>query len=1220
MADEKWTVEQKKAIETDGNNLLVSAAAGAGKTAVLVERIIRKITQKDNHVDINKLLTVTFTNAAASEMKERVKNRLYELIEKQPDDLMLQRQFALIEKANITTIHSFCSSIVRDRFHILNLDSGFRPAEKAETAMIYQQTLDDLFERLYDDKEIQGFITLADTYGIGRDDSKLKELISALYEFTRSCPDTIETLEKAVESYNRLTDDFEFSQTEHGKIIINHLIDRIEYIIIEMEVLIEETYDIDAFNNYRLTMEEDIKILKSILDKLISVKNNKKVWNDLKEYINSIKFSNLKSIRGEYDINLRDQIKTTRDSAKKAIGEMQERIFVWDNLQILDVIEKQYPLLKTMLETVRLLDFEYFNAKKKRGILDFSDLEHLALSLLQENTKDGRRPSKHAMEYSEKFEEILIDEYQDSNYVQEEILTSIASGHKNIFMVGDVKQSIYRFRQSMPGLFLDKYSRYKQQSDENDTPGILVKLYKNFRSQPNVIDSVNAIFERIMTGGLFEIDYTDDEKLICGNTINDSLKDKDRTEIVVIDTKNMNELFSDEEKPENCIPEARTVAKLINDMLATGYEIYDNKQKKYRKIEYNDCAVLTRVKTGWAEPFTKELNKLGVPAYCDISGGYYDTVEVNTVLSLLKIIDNPLQDIPLISVLLSPIGDFNEEELSLIRLCNRQDFFYKALLEYADRADKTTEKVRNFLENYKKWRCMAMEMPLDELVRHLYVSTGYIDYVSALPEGDRRNANLKILYEKARTLKNIGWNGLYDFLRFMEKSALYENDTPGTATLGENENVVRVMTVHKSKGLEFPIVFVCGCGKQFNLRTDFLVHHKFGLGIEYIDPEKRFSCNTLQKEALLIKHKEESLAEEMRVLYVAATRAKNRLFFIGCCKDTDKLINKCELSTRLGSKRVPQSVLLQSKSFLEWIMTAIWNRPKTHENAHGIINYDLSLFKLSLIQPELIMIDEKQEIIPDREVKNIDYVDYDNIKKILDWEYPYKEYAYIPAKMSVTELKKISMIDQEQNNAVLIEDDPTFKKPSFLTDDSEYKDFGSLVHYIFQHLDIEKIRSNRSEKFIINMIDEMTESMILSNIADKKQIQMIRRENIAAFFKTEPARKLLECDFYMREMPFYLRIDSDDYFALKGEVPSYRRSDMPPILIQGIIDLWFQDKEGITLIDFKTDRIFVNSDIIFKQRYGTQLSLYKRALEKITGQKTLSTHIYAVSSMRIITF
>ncbi|MGI6561152.1 MAG: helicase-exonuclease AddAB subunit AddA [Clostridia bacterium] len=1225
----KWTHEQIKAIETRGANILVSAAAGAGKTAVLVERILRKITDQKNPTDINRLLTVTFTNAAASEMKERVKNRLYEMLEKDPENEGLQRQFALMEKANIMTIHSFCNKVIHENFHFLNPDSDFRLADASESSMIFYETLDRLFEDLYTEDILPGFTLLVDTFGYGKDDRRLKALVETLYEFTRSCPDTVKTLEKAVEEY-RVNESFEFSRTFWGKILIGHIKDNLEYVLMEMEGLIETLESIPTFLQDAETLKSDAQQISGIIEQLAGALKGIGCWDDLLHLSSEISFKTLKRIKGEYDEEIREQVKRVRQNAKDTIALLTEKYLSWSNEQIREVMNKQYPVLKTLCRTVRLLEEAFSEEKKKRRLLDFSDLEHMALKVLYEETPEGMKPSPIAREYSETFEEILIDEYQDSNYVQEAILTAVSKNSSNIFMVGDVKQSIYRFRQSVPLLFLEKFATYSEDT-KTKKPGILIKLYKNFRSENCIIDAVNRIFERIMTGGMFEIDYTEEEKLIPKSDRTEPVKDDEKTEIIVVDTSRLDEIYKDEEKPQNCIPEAHVISKIIKEMTGSGYEIFDAKKNEYRKVEYKDFAVLTRVKTNWAEPFTAELNKCGIPAYCDVGGGYYDTVEVNTALALLRIIDNPLQDIYLTAVLLSPIGDFTEEEVAKIRLTDRENTVYSALKSYGEKSHEEipknlydpllAKKTRSFLERLKKWRELAGEIPVDELLWHLYVETGYLDYVTALPEGLQRNGNLKLLYEKAKGVKKLGWSGVYQFLRYIDKAVLSEADSPGTVTLGENENVVRVMSIHKSKGLEFPVVFVAGCGKGFNLRTKSslaVIHHKYGIGADYVDPVLRFTCTTLQKEALLIKHKEESLAEEMRILYVAATRAKNKLFFVGCSKDIDGVIEKCRLLELLNIRRVPQSFLAHGKSFLEWILYGVWKNPR-YQITEDRISYEFSDFIMKIIEPS-VPDPEEEETAEETAWPEPDPSVMKNVKSLLDWEYPYQDYAKIPAKITVTELKRMGNEESSDEDTPLVREDPAFKEPSFLSEDNRYLDYGNTVHYIYQHIDIEKFKNDRSREKITETIDDLIRDMVSKKIIREDQASVINSRRLADFFFTRPGRRWLDAKEYRREMPFYLLLDPAEYYAFKGEALCDSCEGMPPILMQGIIDLWYKDEEGITVVDYKTDRIFENVTETFLERYGVQLSLYKKALERITGEKVNNVYIYAVSIMRLISF
>ena len=1148
-----WTKEQEKAIYQKGDNILVAAAAGSGKTAVLVERIVNKIINEK--IDVDKLLVVTFTNAAATEMRERVLDAIYKKLEDNPDNLMLQKQIVLLNKSHISTIHAFCLEVIKNNFYKTNISPNFRLANTPEIELLKMEVLEEVFDNLYEEKN-ENFIKLIDTYCVYRSDDNLKEIILKIYRYIQSMPYPEEWLEKQVEKFN-LDLEQDFSKTVWGQLLIKEAKEDIEETINMLKNVAKKLQLEIDLNKWYLIINDDI----SGLEEIAEMEN----WDDFYIKMQDLKFKTWAQDR-KIVSELKDNAKAVRDKVKAKIDDLKNKIFIYDSKQANNDIFAMYETLKEIKNVILKFISEYQKAKLQKSIIDFNDIEHLALQILvQKNEKGKYEPTEVAKEYQEMFEEIAIDEYQDSNEIQEEILKQISRGN-NIFMVGDVKQSIYKFRQAKPELFLQKYNTY----DNNK-----IQLFANFRSRKNILDLSNVIFENIMSEEFGSIDYNENEFLNVGQEyIETKEKTLGKAELHIIDASVETEEVQDEIL-ENAEIEAKFVAKKIQELINGNYVVYDKKQG-YRKLQFKDIVILLRKTANVAPIYEKELENLEYPVFSDIGTNYFESIEIQTIMSLLKIISNPDNDIALVTVLRSPIGKFTDNELIEIRLENQNESFYNALLS----SEKLKEKIDNFLELVEDFRTKQEYLKLDEFIWYIYEKTGYLNYVSLMKNGNLKAANLRMLFEKARDYEQGSFKGLYNFINFIDKVTKGNTDMGAPKLIGENENVIRIMSIHKSKGLEFPVVFLCGTGNQFNmldLNDNILIHSELGLGPKYINYERRITYNTLAKEAIKYQIKKEIKEEEMRLLYVALTRSREKLIITGVDKNLKKSIQEKEEMLQISENKVTKAIAKKSKTYLEWIET-VNLADKRMKDLIDVYEH----IKNESLDTEQEEQKEKTIQIEERKINK-------EINEILTWEYPEKELTKIEGKSSVSKLAK-----ETENEEIKVE----LKKPKFLEGELPLSkaEIGTTVHLVMQKLDFK-------QNYTIEKIEELLEELEQKGIIATKQKEAVPKQKILAFAQSQLFKEIGRAKKTYKEQPFYINIPVKELYESKSN---------ENILVQGIIDLYYiTENEEIILVDYKTDYVPENKASYLKEKYQSQLNLYKRALEQALGKKVTRAYIYS---------
>lgn len=1251
-----WTEAQERAIEARGRNLLVAAAAGSGKTAVLVQRIIGLVLS--GACDVDELLVVTFTHAAAEEMRGRLESALTKAVEETNDKLQLERlerQLVLLSGASIQTIDSFCQSILRQRFADLDLDPKFRVANEQELRLIQRDVLEELFERKYGEGS-DSFLEFTDAYGGSeRGDESLYQLVLELYKFSQSQPFPIEWLNGLSENFN-IEQGKGLSDTHWYNIILMEIRLAIEKALGENDEAQEQALAMGA-DFYMDNLKDDRAILSSMEESLEDGS-----WQNIYDTFRNKSFGKLKSAPKGTPDEVKEPIKALRDSYKKSIQALTEKYFMESEEEMLDDLRAAAPVLSELTGVTAEFLRDYAAAKHEKSIVDFSDLEHFTLDILSsrgQRDAEGRLiPSDTAVELQDRYKTVMVDEYQDTNGVQESILQLIASPEKgNLFAVGDVKQSIYRFRLADPSLFLKKYHEYPHLGELYEK----IDLSKNFRSRKGILSAINFIFAQVMVKGTMELSYDEDAMLYPGpdypacsvksdlnsnNCLEPSTlegpvelalivdEEDDDSQRSVSDEVSSDEQTDDEDDLKGAALEAQFIANRLKEIRGKGTMVFDSVTKNYRPFQWRDAVILLRSVRSVANEMLEVLRKNDIPAYASVDGGYFEAQEIRIMLALLSILDNARQDIKLAAVLLSPIGGMTPEDLAKIRLVEPEDDLYTALIKSGSLESgldrELAERVVAFTDKLSHWRNISRELSVPELVWQLYRDTGYYDYVGGLSGGLLKQANLRMLVDRAAAFEKTDFRGLFRFLRFVERMREMDTDLAAARTLGESENVVRIMSIHKSKGLEFPLVFVASLGKKFNLsdavRPMVLMHRELGLGPYRVELEGPVEYPTFARNAVAQKIRQESKAEEMRVLYVALTRAREKLILVGSAGKADKFSKRAERWCRYTESTVcalPEYAVMEANSFLDWIGMAVSRHPsgevlidsaETPRKRGNISDYkddsnwSISIVPGSAIEKCLVSNQSDDTILQSvKERKPLPEGRFrTKVETLLRWEYDKLGLEGIPAKMSVTELKR-RMSERREDSAPMfpIWEEITFRQPNFggkgkSLSPSEY---GTLMHSVMQNIDI---NGALGEDELREQINGMAEREILQ----EEFIPLIRISDIARFFSSPLGKRMLKAREVYRELPFSRMLPA-------RSISTGVKSDDEQVFIQGIIDVLFRDEDGgLILLDYKTDR-----DTNHKRaadRHRKQIEVYAEAVEDILGEPVAECYLCMLQDGSVI--
>ena len=1175
----KWTSEQQKVIDLRNRNILVSAAAGSGKTAVLVERIIRRLTEDDTPTDVDRLLIVTFTEAAAAEMKERISAAIEKKLEERPGDIRLERQATLIHSAQITTIHSFCLAVIRDHFHVIGIDPGFRIAEEGELKLLKQDVLEELLEECYAEAK-EEFLDFTERFGSGKSDKKIEEIILKMYEYSRSYPRPDRWLDQCVKAY--ASEDLEVRAEE-----------RVRMRAADIERVLERGLKIceepDGPYMYGDMLDSDLQEL----ERLQQAENFDAMYSAAAGF----KWKRLSSRKDDtVSPDKKEKVKKLREQAKSLLKGMQEDYFYAPREVWQQDMQDALPSVVTLTELVKRFAHMLDEKKRLRNMIDFNDMEQFALAILTEE-KDGELvPSAVAGEYQDRFDEVMIDEYQDSNLVQETILTSVSRvsrGEYNIFMVGDVKQSIYSFRLSRPELFMEKYNTYSLK----DSVTQRIDLHKNFRSREEVLDSVNDIFRQIMKKELGGIEYDDSAALYPGAEfppLPSGKEDFCKSELLLLDKEDTG--GEDERQAE-----ARMIARRIRELIRDGV-VLDKETREYRRVQYRDIVILTRSIRGWAEVFSSVLGEEGIPAYSVSREGYFETYEVSVLLDYLKILDNARQDLPLAAVLTSVFGGLNTRELAEIRIAYPNVPFYEAAAMCAESdaaedacMEELRGKLRRFYDQVRYFREKVPYTPIHELLEEIIDKTGYGLYIAAMPGGAQRMANVEMLTERAAAFEGTSYKGLFNFVRYIAQLKKYDVDYGEAGIMDEQADTVRIMSIHKSKGLEFPIVFVAGMGKKFNTQDtkgSVLLHPDWGAGVDLIDLKRRTKTPTFLKKMIREETALENLAEEMRILYVALTRAKEKLIMTGAAKITED-----------GAVSDISSVFRAegAKCYLDWVLPCILSDETGKVKQESPV--EVSVFRAEDLTPQQEEV--QAEVMAEDVLRNWDDSQVyepelrERLDAQIDYVYPFEDEGKMKLKFTVSELKKWASLAEEAGEEMYEEPVVVPLIPEFLKEEEILTGAprGSAYHKLLELLDF-------TVDYDVENLTAAVQQLRQEGRLTDEMAECIRPKDILRFLGCRSGRRMADAarnGKLYKEQPFVLSVDASEIYPedCSGE----------KILVQGIIDVYFEEPDGLVVLDYKTDKVRTGNEL--KEKYHAQLDYYAQALEQLMEKPVKEKIIYS---------
>lgn len=1164
----KWSKDQENAINARNCNLLVSAAAGSGKTAVLVERILKQVTDKDNPIDIDSILVVTFTNAAAGEMRARLAKIFEQALKDNPGDKHLIRQIGLVENAQISTIDSFCTKILKNYYNSINLEPDFRMADEGELNLIKEDVLDALLEDKFEEGD-PDFLDFVDAFSPGKGLNNLSNLIFDLHRFSQSKPWPLEWLGECEDVFNIATIE-EYEQLPLVKNIAEYVRNCI------LSSCEDYDYILECCNEPSGPVEY-LPLVEAEREQLIACSKIES-FSDFTKALSLVVFNSLpKSLKSDKEI--REDVQKYRNGVKERVRGIQEKYCKELSLQV-NELELCRPMAKVYLDLTREFIQRFQQYKKDKNIMDFSDCEHYALDILV-NRKDGKCfYTEIADELAKQYNQIYIDEYQDSNLVQEYILTAVSGerfGQPNIFMVGDVKQSIYKFRMAKPELFMEKHDTYAMFSEDSSEQYQKVELHENYRSRENVLESINDVFYRIMQKNVGGIDYTDEVRLNVGGKFEEEVDDK--TELLLI----MNDSFEDEKIPREEL-QAHIIAAKIKEMM-----------KINPKLSFRDFAVILRSDKAFGPEYSNILSNHGIPSVYASSRGYFAAKEIVTVMNLLKVIDNPRQEIPLAGTMRSYFSYFETDELASIKGSKRRTELYDCLLQYADKDDELADKCRKLIAFINSYRNKSTVYSIRELISSIVYGTGYYDYVGATPGGRIKKANLDMLLEKAGEFEKTSYFGLFNFLRYIEKLQKYDVDYGEGKTGSNEENLVKIMSIHKSKGLEFPVVFIGDMSKGYNLSDgskSIIYDSNVGIGMNYVNTKERYKEKTTYKNMVAHRIESESIGEELRILYVAMTRAVDKLIMVGH-GNADK-VNDWE---RMSNRKMDTNYILENKNFTDIVAPC----------AIGNSRYDVKFLSAAEIKeymkaPDMEFAENLCEGMINLNEQKLNKDCYDHVKEILEYRYPFENIISVKSKYSVSDLKHAAMEESELLEARIETPDKKKRVPEFIAKEEEVTggiNRGNAYHKVFELLDYNKVSDRESIKAFL-------EELVENGKITQEMVDLVNPVKFENFLKTglgASMKKAFETNKLYREQPYIMEIGAD---KVNEEYPSDEK-----VLVQGIIDAFYIEDDKVHIVDYKTDR--VSHEDVLVARYAKQLELYKDAITAITGKEVAACHIYSVA-------
>ena len=1243
-----FTETQRKVIEQRGCNLLVSAAAGSGKTAVLVERIVDMVCGGEQPVDIDRLLVVTFTNAAAAQMREKIGRALNERLSLEPENEHLQRQSTLLYNAQITTIDSFCLFILRNQFHTIGLDPGFRIAEEGEMRLLRADVLAGVIEDAYAEED-PAFLNCMEYFSLGSRDEAVEKEVLKLYDFAMSMPFPEKWLAERKQDYQAAVSDI--LSLPWAAVFMEHVRLMLSGCLEKLSLAVQLCEEPDGPYFYGPLLEKEREMTEGLLRACGGAGEEAETalgYDALCSAFGAVSFDRLPSKRDEGVLPAkREAAKGLRDSVKETLTDLRKQFFGGSAEQVSRQMKGCQEAAAALLDLTLAFKEAFDKAKRERNILDFDDIEHFALQVLVREEEGGYVPTETALDYRSRFHEILIDEYQDSNLVQEYLLSCIsgeAQGRYNRFMVGDVKQSIYKFRLARPELFLEKHEAYGQAGNH----AMRIDLHQNFRSRREVLDSVNAVFARIMGREMGGIVYDENAALHLGASF------PQKEEGLPAETSNVTELllFQEEKVPvEQAARESESEAAQLTPKeqeaygvaarikrLLKDFQVTDKETGTLRRVMYRDIVILLRTLSGWDEVFKRVLEEEGIPVHVTARTGYFAASEVQELLHFLRILDNPLQDIPLYGTLHTYLGGFSEEEIALVRAAfPKKKYLFDALTACATEqtggetgqaenaeqliSPKLRGKITNFLGKMTRYRELSVYLSVHELLQTILRESGYLHYVAASPEGGKRRANVEMLLVKAADYEKTSYSGLYHFLRYMEQLEKYEVDYGEAAVQDENADVVRIMSIHKSKGLEFPVCFVSGLAQSFRKKESggaLVADVDAGIGVDYVDFAGRVKSGNLRKNAIAVKLKRDSMAEELRILYVAMTRAEEKLIMTSTVNKPEKAAASLLPLQRRKKRLLSYDALLGQDSFLTLLLSALSGNhcldgfyeavgmePDTkgpeYEEDMGfcvkLTGWDHVVEEK--IEETVVGMEAKRKLLASGESGLVDENLMTTLSDRFAYEYPHENLKDLYTKTTVSELKMAGMHEQDELSAKLFEEKPQIPYlPKFLKGDERVSGStrGSAFHKVMELFDFQKltIEVNRSREAAEALLREQIEEMRREGRLSQEYYEAVGTQKIVNFLTSWTALRMADAaraGKLYKEQPFVMGLPAS---RLGEGFPSEET-----VLIQGIIDVFFEEEDGFVVLDYKTDAVSTPEELV--KRYQVQLLYYSEALEQLAG-------------------
>ena len=1155
----RWTDAQLDAIRARRGTVLVSAAAGSGKTAVLVERVIERLTDDENPTDADRLLVVTFTKAAAAEMRERIERRLLELIREHPENTRLRRQQLLLQQAQICTVDSFCSSIVREFFYLLGIAPDFSVVSDKQQEELMTEAVSEVLAELYGDADFQA---LSDSLSGDKNDTRLIGAILKLFTYTRSHPFP----EKWLRDMTAMLDDsVPAGQTAWGQTALRHACAVLEFALKlsgdEYKLASESAELQKAYGDGILA---DIALLQHLAD-LVEAGS----WDDVSAAFRTLAFGKIGVYRGADAV--KERIKAMRETVKKEVGKLQ-KLFISDDAACRAEIRAIRPLAETLARAVLRFDAVYGEKKRAKNLVDFSDLEHLALRLFLEETPDGFRRTETAEAVAARFDEVMTDEYQDTNDAQDYLFRAVSKDNGNRFMVGDVKQSIYSFRQAMPDIFIrykDEFPRYDRGAD---TYPATIVLDRNFRSRKNVTESVNFVFSQLMSRACGGVDYKGDEALQAGAPYPEKRGCETRVEFI----DDIDGLGAEMLEPQR-------IAAMIRAMMAEGFTVTENGAE--RPVAYRDFCVLLRSSNQYAPRYAENLRALGIPAWAASTGGFFSASEIATILSFLRVIDNPNQDIPLLAVLMSPVYGFTADDMARLRADCGGETLYVSLLRAED------ARCMRVREEIARYRILASTMPSDAFITMLCDETGFENIVRSMPGGEGRLANLRLLEQYAAEYEAYGYNGISGFVRFIDRLKKNRSDMESANVVSENADVVRIMSIHKSKGLEFPVCIVAGCGRRFVPEYDDMrLHPTLGLGIRLTDPETGARYTTLPREAIAIASADSAAAEELRVFYVAMTRAKEKLILLSTVKSLDTTLAR--LSSQITQEPcIAPYAVGSASSISEWLMLCALRHPdgealrsRIGADSDCILRAHYTPWTVDVVYPPAPA--EKREEAAAQPAP-VDPALRAEIERAIDFVYPYAAQTAVPTKVSASGLAAVQAESARET---------TLSRPAFLgAKGMTPAERGTALHDFMQFSDFAAAAADPGAEL---------ERLVREKFLTAEQAQAVDLRRVRRFFGSPLGRRVLKAERVYKEQRFIAQVPAklvND--ALEGEDAAL------PVILQGAVDCMFEEDGGLYIVDFKTDRCADKAELW--ARYGTQLVLYGEAMARVFKKPVAACMLYS---------